>query len=347
MVNTELDNFDNFDNLKLEDQLLRSRKLMEELGIEEDIKKFVEEINEVNSLTQEEKPFNWPKTLISAVLSFVLIYLTFGFDILFSIVFMLTFLIHELGHLIIQKRYGFNNVSLVFLGPLGAFVTGFSKNNSESENFWMYIMGPLPGLLISLSILLVFRIFPQDSSTQIVGYLILFAEISLIINAFNLFPGGFLDGARIFSVCFDKYPYGSWIFKILLSAILLIYLSFDLYESISYGEVSISIVIGVILAFLLIHFKSLLNRRIPEIKRISIKFSSFLIARYREIPKEMNYDMASYICYQLENTEYNGITIDDIWDARANPPGELQRKYYVFIYLSVIFLAAFMFYYFL
>ena len=343
MVNSELEIFD---KLIPRDQLLRSIKLLKDLEIEEDIKKYVKETNEENSLTLKKKPFNWPKTLISAVLSFVLIYLTFGFDILFSILFMLVFLIHELGHLIIQKRYGFINVSLIFLGPLGAAVTGYSKNNSESENFWMYIMGPLPGLLISFSIFLVFLIFPQFSSSPIAESLILFANLSLFINAFNLFPGGFLDGARIFSICFDKYPLSAWRFSILLSTILLIYISFLLYESISNWEVILIIIYCFSLAIFLYHFKSILNRRIPEIKRISIKFLSFLMARYGEIPNEMNYDIASYIYYQLEYSEYDDITIDEIWNAKSIPPSELQRKYYIAIYLSAIFMAALMFYFF-
>jgi Zn-dependent protease len=338
---------ESFDKLTLEDQLLQSRKLMEELGVEEDVEKLVEVINEVNSELLEEKPFNWTKTLLSAGLSVVAIYLAFGFETLLSILLMLTLLIHELGHFIMQKRYAFNNVSLIFYGPIGAVVSGYSKNNSESENFWMYIMGPLPGLLLSLSILLVFRIFPPDANSQIVEYLIFFAVMSLYFNAFNLFPGGFLDGARIFSVCFEKYPLGSWIFNILLSAVLLIYLSFDLYELISNGDVAKSVVIGVVMAILLYHFKSILNRKIPEIKRISSRFSRFLLDRYGEIPNEIDYDMASYIYYQLENSESEDISIYDIWQARAKPPSERQRKGYIAIYFSVIVMTIFTFYFFL
>lgn len=338
---------ENFDELNHEDQLLQSRNLIKELGEEEEINQLVEYINEANFLVMEEKPFNWTKTLLSAVLSFVAIYLTFGFDILLSIILMLTLLTHELGHFFMQKKYAFSNVSLVFYGPIGAVVSGYSKNNSESENFWMYLMGPLPGLLISLIIFLVFQFFTPDLPSQIGEYLIFYAVMSLYINAFNLFPGGFLDGARIFSVCFDKYPLGTWIFNIFLSAILLVYLSFDLFESISNGEVASSIILGVILAFLLYHLKSILNRRVPEIKRISVKFSQFLLDRYGQIPNEIDYDMASYICCQLENSEREDIYIYEIWHARAYPPSELQRKSYIAIYFSVIFLTAFMFFFFL
>jgi Zn-dependent protease len=337
---------ENFDELNIEEQLLRSRKWIEEFGEEEDLKKWVEYINEANSLVMEEKPFNWTKTLLSAVLSFVAIYFIFGFDIFFSIIFMLTLLIHELGHFVMQKRYAFHNVSLIFYGPIGAVVSGYSKNNSESENFWMYLMGPLPGLLISLSIFLFFWFFPSHLPSQIVEYLIFFAVMSLYINAFNLFPGGFLDGARIFSICFDKYPLGSWIFNILLSVILLIYLSFDLLESISNGEVASSIILGVVLAFLLYYIKPILNRRIPEVKRISTKFSRFLMERYGKIPNEIDYDMASYIYYQLENSERDDIFIYEIWNDSSNPPSELQRKRYIAIYFSVIVMTACMFYFF-
>lgn len=343
METKETENFDELNNI--EEQLLRSRKWIEELGEEKELKELVNSINEENSLIMEESSFNWKKTLLSFIISFVAIYITFGFDILFSTVFILTFLIHELGHFVMQKRYAFNNVSLTFYGPIGAAVSGNSKNNSKSENFWMYLMGPLPGLLISLTILLVFRGFSPDLPSQIVEYLNFYAVISLIINAFNLFPGGFLDGAQIFSICFDKYPKGSWIANILLSLILLIYLSFDLYELISNGDVAISIVIGVVMALLLYHFKSILKSRIPEEKRISAKFSRFLLAQYGEIPNEIDYDMASYIYYQLENSESEDISIYDIWQARAKPPSEFQRKYYIAIYFTLIALVAFMLYY--
>jgi Zn-dependent protease len=337
----------NFEKLNPEDQLKYCRKFVQESKYENEISELVNIINEAYFASIEENPKKWRKTLASAGLSLITLYLSFNFDSVLAFVLFITLSIHELGHFILQKKYSFKNVTITFYGPIGAAVSGVSKNNSASENFWMYIMGPLPGLIISFFIFLFLNFFSQESSDSLITNLHFFAVISLYINAFNLFPGGFLDGAKIFSVCFDKFPRFSWVMNIVLSILLLLYLSSQVYDCIIRSDIPGIVIIGVLCIALLWHFKSMLNSKIPTINRIANKTSQFLVERYGEIPNVIDYDIASYIFYQRENCERNDIYIHEVFVGVAIPPNEFQRKVYVMIYFSLIAFTWFMFYYFL
>ena len=336
-----------FDNLNPEDQLKYCRKFVEESKYEDEITELVDIINDGYFKSIEEKPSKLRKTLISGGISLIAFYLSFNFNAVLAILLFTTLSIHELGHFIMQKKYSFKNVTLTFYGPIGAAVSGVSKNNSASENFWMYIMGPLPGLIISFIIFLFLNSFSHEPSDPLITNMYFFAVISLYLNAFNLFPGGFLDGARIFSVCFDKFPRFSWVMKIVLSILLLLYLAAQVYDCIISRDVSGIVIIGVLLIALMWYFKTMLNSKIPTITRIAAKTSQFLVERYGEIPNVIDYDIASYIFYQRENCERNDIYIHEVFECVAIPPSEFQRKLYITIYFSLIVFTGLMFYYFM
>jgi Zn-dependent protease len=336
-----------FDEMNPEDQLDHCRKFAKESNVEDELRELMQVMNEDYEKPEEDQTFKWRKTFLSWGLSLFGCYLVFGFDILITVCVMVTFTIHELGHFLMQKKYSFKNISMSFYGPLGAAVSGESQNKSASGNFWMYLMGPLPGIIISFIVFLLLDFFYQKIPDSISTNFFIFAAVSLYINAFNLFPASFLDGGRIFSICFDKFPRFSWIMNIVMSVSLLVYLSVEIYHSIIVGDLISIILTAIPTIIIFLHLRTMAKREILTIKKISIKSSKFFVERYGEIPNVIDYDMVSYVHYHTENCEHDNIYIYEVWADLIVPPSEFQRKLYITLYFSLILFTGFIFYYFL
>ena len=61
----------------------------------------------------------------------------------------------RLGQFLLCKVYSYRNVSMGFT-PFEHNVSGVPKTKSSSESFWVYIMGPLPGILIGLILFFIY-----------------------------------------------------------------------------------------------------------------------------------------------------------------------------------------------
>ncbi len=94
----------NFEKLNPEDQLKYCRKFVQESKYENEISELVDIINEAYFASIEEKPKKWRKTLASAGLSLIALYLSFNFDPVLALMLFITLSIHELGHFIMQKN---------------------------------------------------------------------------------------------------------------------------------------------------------------------------------------------------------------------------------------------------
>lgn len=341
-INSDItfDELEQIDSLNVDDQVDYCKVLVEELEAVEDVEKLVDNINQSYQESINEKPLKFVKTLFSALISFAFFYFLFDKDLIFAGAIITVILIHELGHFIMQKIYLFSNVSMAFT-PFGAYVSGISKTNSSSENFWVYIMGPLPGILIGL-FLFFFYFYNYQPSNEPAPFILAFVIMSLIINAINLFPAGFLDGGRIFSICFDRYPRFSWLMSILLYIPLIFIFGRDLLSNFKDGNILWSVVLSVPLILFILHFRSLLNNKISIIKRESVKLSNFLIARYGSVPNKIDYDTACYLLYKSAKTEYK-ISILDIWLDRSVPLTNSLRKLYILIYFSLLSISIFMY----
>ncbi len=105
-------------------------------------------------------------------------------------------LIHEMGHFLAMRVFGYTNTSIYFLPGLGAAAQG----EAGGANFWqrlaVFYAGPVPGLI--LAFVLWFAI-PNPSG------LILAAIIMLVvINWFNLLPFMPLDGGQVLHLCLSE-----------------------------------------------------------------------------------------------------------------------------------------------
>lgn len=133
-------------------------------------------------------------SLMLFALSFVLFFDT-QIDFLLQIVFVVLF--HELGHFALMKRYGYQNVRMLFLPLMGAFVHGFKESYRQKESLLVVLAGPLPGII--LGVVLWILGFEWNSNWMIQTALLLF-----IVNILNLLPILPMDGGRLLNLLFQE-----------------------------------------------------------------------------------------------------------------------------------------------
>lgn len=137
------------------------------------------------------------KTIISFVLYIALYYYFFRDNLKWLAILTSVILLHEAGHFIAMKGFGYKDVRLFFIPFLGAFVSGEPKIVSQRQRIVTLLAGPLPGMLAGL---LFFIFFLQNQ--QPVYYQLSFALIML--NAFNLLPVTPLDGGQLLENLFFR-----------------------------------------------------------------------------------------------------------------------------------------------
>ncbi len=134
-------------------------------------------------------------TVLSMLLFFLSIMLLFDIEIVFIAQLVFVVLFHELGHYFYMKRFSYQNVRLLFIPLMGAFVHGTKENQSQRENLLTFLGGPIPGILLGSVLWVLGNYFQQSWLHQ-------FAILFFAINLFNLFPLLPLDGGRILAILF-------------------------------------------------------------------------------------------------------------------------------------------------
>jgi Zn-dependent protease len=105
-------------------------------------------------------------------------------------------LIHELGHFIGMKAFGYSNVRIFFIPLFGAATSGIETNPSGSKKAIVSLSGPLPGIAIGIILAVLYFVTENERLVQP-------AWIFLFINAFNLLPFFPLDGGRFVESLFS------------------------------------------------------------------------------------------------------------------------------------------------
>jgi len=159
-----------------------------------------------------------------SLFAFVVLFSIFGFSFIDILILMSVLFIHELGHFFAMRYFGYTDTNIFFL-PFGAVTTGIKTKRTAFEEYIVSLMGPLPGILISIGIL----VYQAISTHHIIGsesYLSMYAMMSLVINYINLLPIYPLDGGRILqTLLLLRYPKAQFYFYligllILISAML-------------------------------------------------------------------------------------------------------------------------------
>lgn len=117
-------------------------------------------------------------------------------------------LIHEMGHLIGMRLFGYKNVQMFFIPFFGAAVSGEKRDVAAYKEAIVSLLGPAPGVIIGCILLVMF------GATGRKDYLSL-ASIFLFINVFNLLPFYPLDGGRfLYTVLFSRNRYLEFCFRV-------------------------------------------------------------------------------------------------------------------------------------
>ena len=127
---------------------------------------------------------------------------------------MFVLVIHELGHYVAMKLFGYRNVRMFFLPFFGAAVSGRKFGVEAWRKAAVSLAGPVPGII--LGGLLMFR--PPDSPPWVSELYVMF----LILNLFNLAPILPLDGGWFWhSILFSRHPVADVIFRVVTALILI------------------------------------------------------------------------------------------------------------------------------
>jgi len=170
-------------------------------------------------LRQKETRNKWSITFLSLV-AFVLSFLIlFSDNIQFLIFLVLVLFIHELGHFLFMKLFNYNNVRMMFVPLMGAFVQGAKKVYSQRESFLVVLGGPIPGVFLGV----IGAIFAFNYQ---INWMLELSAVFILLNMINLLPLDPLDGGQLFRLLV-KYDHDLFLMIFsLVSSIILISVGF-------------------------------------------------------------------------------------------------------------------------
>jgi len=143
---------------------------------------------------QENSKTNINKSLMSLVLFILVFYFLLGdVQVLFLVVLIL--FIHEMGHFIAMKIFGYNGVNMFFIPLMGAMVTGEKDRISQLQRAIIVLAGPVPGVLIGCGVIAYAQSIGHNGAA-VAGFMFLF------INVLNLLPLDPLDGGKLIETLF-------------------------------------------------------------------------------------------------------------------------------------------------
>ena len=122
--------------------------------------------------------------------------------------------LHELGHAIGMRVFGYRNVRIFFVPLMGAVTSGSPKDPNSAHKAIVSLLGPLPGIILGVICWILFF------ATHVKFYNRLGVTF-LFLNLFNLLPLAPLDGEKFFEyLLFARNAKLELAFKILTTLLL-------------------------------------------------------------------------------------------------------------------------------
>jgi Zn-dependent protease len=151
--------------------------------------------------------------LVSLILFFAVFFVFFSKDFLFVTQLIFVLLIHELGHFLMMKYFNYENVRMLFVPMMGAFVSGKKTQYFQKESLLVVSAGPIPGFIIGVVLLIVAQRFHS-------AFLVNFSLLFLVLNYINLLPLYPLDGGQFVKIISKRFTdYFTLIFEFISSLI--------------------------------------------------------------------------------------------------------------------------------
>jgi Zn-dependent protease len=140
---------------------------------------------------------NWGLTAFSIVLFVGVFLLVFNDQLQFVLFLILVLFIHEMGHYLFMKLFKYENVRMLFIPLMGAFVQGSKDKYSQKQSFIVVSAGPFPGLYIGIILMVLSSIYEFD-------WLLKLSFLFLFLNVVNLLPIDPLDGGQLFKLMVNR-----------------------------------------------------------------------------------------------------------------------------------------------
>ena len=139
------------------------------------------------------------------------------FDASFALVLAFALLLHEGGHYLAMRMFGYRNVQMVLLPLLGGITTGVESDPHGTRRALVSLMGPLPGIVLGWALILLAppHLFEDFLRAGI---------ILLVLNYLNLLPFPPLDGGHFVQSLLPRRWLGTevWLMGALVVAGLLV-----------------------------------------------------------------------------------------------------------------------------
>jgi tetratricopeptide (TPR) repeat protein/Zn-dependent protease len=141
------------------------------------------------------------------------------------LIFVGVLLLHEGGHVLAMKWFGYRDVTMLFIPFLGALATARKDDASLSEKVWISLAGPLPGLILGIGLAIAFGSLDNGFSWYLsnASWIRTLTFTLIGLNLFNLLPIYPLDGGQVADLLlFSGNPYLGILFKSLGVLLLLL-----------------------------------------------------------------------------------------------------------------------------
>lgn len=222
---------------------------------------------------------NWGLTIFSIVLFISVFLLFFDHEFEFITHLVLVLIIHEFGHFIAMKWFGYKSVKMLFIPLMGAFVQGFKDQYSQKESLIVVLAGPIPGVLFG-------TIFFLAANYYEIPSLLNLSVLFLFLNIINLLPLDPLDGGQMVKLLAKKRRDLFLLIFAFVSSLVLIVSGFIM-------EVWVLMIFGFLMGVRVRNLQKNLQQR-KELEEKNIVFES----TYQDLSNEEYAALRSYV---LEN----------------------------------------------
>lgn len=156
-------------------------------------------------IERRERPARQNVKALVLVASMVVSMLAWGvaFDWTTAVALIVVLFVHECGHALAMRVFGWKDMSMFFVPFVGAMVTGHVRTEVPAwKQMIVLLAGPLPGLLAGAAVLLWW-----PAAEPMADSVARLATMSLAVNLFNLLPIAPLDGGRLLELAlFSRWP---------------------------------------------------------------------------------------------------------------------------------------------
>ena len=184
---------------------------------------FLSGLVEIQKKLAPSQGMQWLLLLISAALFVGIGWPFLGLE--FTIIILAVIVLHEGGHWLAMRLYGYENPHITLLPLLGGVTIGHENDPSAAKRAWVALAGPLPGIILGWGLL--FYGMSEPTDFEFMGTWAFSAVIVLLfVNYLNILPIPPLDGAHVAQAILPPRWAGMQAFVIVLGVVLGVYVAY-------------------------------------------------------------------------------------------------------------------------